>query len=369
MDAQTKVSRAITQLAFKKETCFYGSILLSVGVRRDDSVPTMCTDGTCVLWGGDFTDSITPDEVKGVLLHEAMHIVWKHMLRMGSRNPTMWNYATDYVINLEVLKLGLPLPEGGLINPIFKDMNAEKVYQYLLDNAVKIDVMPQWGYFTAPSQSPAEIKQVEASIDQKIMMAAASARARGSLPDEVKRLITQMERASVDLYDVLKRNIGGDQPEDLTFARPNRKAYWEQGVITPSVRKDSVGNLVVAVDSSGSVSSIELSKFLSIMNDLSSDLQPESVTVITCDTQVKNVTRYERGEEIREIKVGGRGGTMCSPVFEIIEREKMHVDHMVYLTDMEIFDYPNGSPHYPVTWVSCDLDGKPAPFGHTAYLN
>jgi hypothetical protein len=36
MDAQTKVSRAITQLAFKKETCFYGSILLSVGVRRND---------------------------------------------------------------------------------------------------------------------------------------------------------------------------------------------------------------------------------------------------------------------------------------------------------------------------------------------
>jgi hypothetical protein len=50
MDAQTKVSRAITQLAFKKETCFYGSILLSVGVRRND------TSTPCVLmahaWSG-----------------------------------------------------------------------------------------------------------------------------------------------------------------------------------------------------------------------------------------------------------------------------------------------------------------------------
>jgi predicted metal-dependent peptidase len=369
MDAQMKVSRAITQLAFRKETSFYGSILLSVGVRRDDSIDTMCTDGTCVLWGGDFTDSITPDEVKGVLLHEAMHIVFKHMLRLGTRDFKLWNYATDYVINLQVLKLGLPLPDGGLISPIFGGMNAEKVYQHLLDNAVQVDAMPQWGYFTSPSKSPAEMKQIEASIDQKIMMAATSARARGSLPDEVQRLITEMERTTVDLYDVLKRSIGGDQPEDLTFSRPNRRAYWEQGVITPSVRKDNVGNVVVAVDSSGSVSSIELSKFLSILNDLADDMKPESVTVITCDTQVKNVTRYERGEEIREIKIGGRGGTNCSPVFEIIEREKMHVDHMIYLTDMEIYDYPRVGPDYPVTWVSCDTSGNPAPFGQTTYMN
>jgi hypothetical protein len=56
-------------------------------------------------------------------------------------------------------------------------------------------------------------------------------------------------------------------------------------------------------------------------------------------------------------------------VFEIIEREKMHVDHMIYLTDMEIGDYPKAGPDYPVTWVSCDKDGQPAPFGQTTYLN
>jgi predicted metal-dependent peptidase len=369
MDAQMKVSRAVTQLAFNKKTCFYGSILLSVGVVRDDSVETMETDGTCVWWGADFVDEITPDEVKGVLLHEAMHIVWKHMLRMGSRTHMLWSYATDYVINLEVLKMGLPLPEGVLINPIFEGMNSEAVYQYLMDNSVQVNVLPRWGLFKSPTKSPAEIKQIEASIDRKIMMAASSARARGSLPGIVDKLITQMERASVDLYDVLKRSIGGDQPEDLTFSRPNRKAYWEQGVITPSVRKDSVGHIVVGVDSSGSVSSNELSKFLSILNDLAEDMKPESVTVINCDVQVKNVTRYERGEEIKEIKIGGRGGTLCSPVFNIIKSEKMHVDHMIYLTDMEIHDYPKDVPDYPVTWVSCDIDGKPAPFGQTAYLN
>jgi len=368
MDAQTKVSRAITQLAFKKETCFYGSILLSVGVRRNDAIPTMCTDGTSVDWNWNFTDSLTPDEVKGVLLHEAMHIVYKHMLRLGSRQHMLWNIATDYVINQHVIGMGLPLPDGALINPIFNGMNAEKVYEQLLENAVQINVMPQWGTFEPPSGSEADMKQVEASIDQKIAVAAASARARGHLPDEVKSLIARMEKASVDLYDVLKRSIGGDQPEDLTFARPHRRSYWETGVITPSVRKDSVGNLIVGIDTSGSVSANELSKFLYIMNALADDLMPESVTVITCDTQVKNVTRYDRGEEIATVKVGGRGGTNCQPVFDLIKKENMPVDHMIYLTDMEIWDYPKHGPDYPVTWVSCDIDAKPAPFGQTTYL-
>lgn len=367
MDAQTKISRAITQLAFKKETCFYGSILLSVGVKRNDDIDTMCTDGLSVMWSQEFTDSITPDEVKGVLLHEAMHIVYKHMLRIGGRDLKLWNWATDYVINQHVLKMGIPLPEDGLFNPLFAEMNAEKVYEQLLENAVEVEAMPQWGTFTHPSGSDAEMKQIEASINQKIMTAAASARARGHLPNEVNSIIRDMERANVDIYDVLKRNIGGDQPEDLTFSRPNRKVYWEMGMIAPTMHKESVGNIVIGIDTSGSVSANELSKFLFIMNSLADDLKPESVTVITCDMNVKNVTRYERGEEILEVNVGGRGGTRCMPVFNIIREKEIDVDHMIYLTDMQIFDFPDFLD-YPMTWVSCWADAQPAPIGDTVYM-
>ena len=367
MDAQTKVSRGVTQLAFKAQTCFYGSVLLSVGTQRDDDQPTMCTNGAWVKWNAEFVDRLTPDEVKGVLLHEAMHIVSKHMLRFNARDHELWNIACDYVINNIVKEMGFELPEGGMFDDRFAQMNAEKVYDILVSEAVEVPT-PKWGTFEQPVGSDADKKQIEASINQKIMIAAAAARARGTLPDEVDKLIREMQRADVDLYDVLKRTIGGDQPEDLTFSRPHRKMYAEAGIISPSTQKNSTGNLIVAVDSSGSVSANELSKFLHIMNGLADDLKPESITVITCDTEVKNVTRYERGEEIGEIKIGGRGGTCCSPVFNLINRESMPVDHMIYFTDMEIWDYPT-APDYPVTWVSSWLDGRPAPFGQTTYLN
>lgn len=366
MDAQMKISRGITRLAFNKKTCFYGTILLSIGTREEQSVPTMATDGTVVMWNRSFVDRITPDEVIAVLLHEAMHVAFKHMLRLFNRNMRKWNVATDYMINLLVMEMGFTLPEGALLDPLFDGMNAEKIYDMIEDE----HGAPQWGEFMEPeAATDAEMKQIEANVNQKIMAAAAVARARGALPAEVSDIIDKINRAEVDLYDYLKRKIGGDQPEDITFARVNRKMFWEAGMIAPNTKRDGIGNVILGVDSSASVSEAELGKFLSIMNSLADDLQPESVTVITCDTEVRNVTRYERGEPIQSIKVGGRGGTNVSPVFDLIKEHDMPVDHMIYLSDMEVWDYPRDAPDYPVTWVSCWLDGKPAPFGDTTYIN
>jgi predicted metal-dependent peptidase len=83
---------------------------------------------------------------------------------------------------------------------------------------------------------------------------------------------------------------------------------------------------------------------------------------------VRTVQRYERGELIEEIKVGGRGGTLVTPVFKYIEENELEVDSMIYLSDLEVWDYPEQAPHYPTLWVSSWDQAKPAPFGETTYL-
>jgi hypothetical protein len=40
---------------------------------------------------------------------------------------------------------------------------------------------------------------------------------------------------------------------------------------------------------------------------------------------------------------------------------------MIYLTDLQVFDFPE-EPHYPVLWVSCWENAKAAPWGETTYL-
>lgn len=217
--------------------------------------------------------------------------------------------------------------------------------------------------------SPSEIKQMEATIDQRVMLAASAGEGAGKLPAAIKELVEQMRRSKVDWRDVFNRFIGGDQPDDYTFRRCNRKVYYTQGIYMPAIDKIGVGDVVVAVDTSGSVSSAELEQFLGELNSITDDHKPKSVTVITCDSVIRTVNRYEQGDIIEKIECTGRGGTRVEPVFRYINDNDIPVDNMVYLTDMGIFDFPDTAPDYPVLWVSTDERCGDAPFGQTTRID
>ena len=167
---------------------------------------------------------------------------------------------------------------------------------------------------------------------------------------------------------MFNRFIGGDQPDDYTFRKTNKKVWYTQGIYTPSIDKIGVGDVVVAIDTSGSVNTAELQQFLGELNNITEDHKPRSVTVITCDAKVQSVTRYEQGDIIDSIECTGRGGTRVSPVFDYIDEHQLPVDNMVYLTDMGIHDWPDDAPDYPVLWVSTWTRCDETPFGETTRI-
>jgi predicted metal-dependent peptidase len=296
------------------------------------------------------------------------------MLRRGDRDPEKWNYACDYAINPILKDAGFVLPEGGLIDPQYANLNAEAIYDRLPDDIGQKAKGSGFGEVTdakgkqGQDLSPAEQQQMEADIDSKVMMAASAAKAVGKLPAKIDQMIQQMQKAQVDWRDVLRRFIGGDQPDDYSMRRPQRRMFHMSGIVAPSVQKVGAGNVVVGIDTSGSVSHQELTQFLGELNAISEDIMPASITVITCDTHVRTVRRYERGELIDDMQVGGRGGTAVAPVFRYIEDHELEVDNMIYLSDMEVWDYPEIEPSYPTLWVSSWDQAKPAPWGETTYL-
>lgn len=372
MDAQMKVSRGSTRLVVKFP--FYGSVCLRVNVKPDASVSTMCTDGKSILWSPDFVDTMDQEETVGVIAHEVLHIVLKHPLRRGNRDPLLWNIATDFAINQILVDADFKLPEGALIDPQYKGLTAEAIYDRLPQDAKEqygnavIGEVKDAKKDDGSDMSEAEVKQMEADIDATIMMAATGAKTVGKLPAFAKDLIKEMQRSQVDWRDVMRRFIGGDQPDDYSFRKPQKKMYHMTGIISPSIEKIGAGDVVIGIDTSLSVCKRELSFFLGEINAISEDLKPRSITVITCDARVQTVTRYEQGEEIQMIEIGGRGGTLVKPVFDYIEEHQLPVDNMVYLSDLEIFDYPEHPPHYPTLWVSSSMRSDPAPWGDTTYL-
>ena len=119
------------------------SILLGLPLEEDSSFDTMATDGKVIKYNPDFALSLPMDEIKAVLIHEALHVVWGHHLRRGDRHPKLWNIATDYAINgYIVYKLGESLnklPEGALVsnkyvNKDYSVMSADEIYDILFDD-------------------------------------------------------------------------------------------------------------------------------------------------------------------------------------------------------------------------------------------
>ena len=357
-DLPRKIARSKVRLMLDKLSKgwgFYASVLYQMPMVEKNSLPTMATDGKSIFYNADFTDALSEPELDGVKVHEAYHRILKHHLRMGKRDAELWNIACDYAINPIIIQSGLVLPEGALIDAKFKGMSAEKIYDILQKdqgddgNGGGVPQPQEWGNVEdqGGGMSEDQIKSEEATINAQVVMAVNSMKTEaGKLPANIKEIIDEMKRSQIDWKDVLNRFIGGDQPEGYSYRRPNRRQWYLNEVVTPISNKVGCGDIVVGIDTSGSVSSVELSHFLGELNAIAESSGAESVTIITCDYDVQDVVRYEKGDQIEDIVCKGRGGTRVMPVFDYISENNINVDNFIYFTDMGIFDFPTEEPPY-----------------------
>jgi len=126
------------------------------------------------------------------------------------------------------------------------------------------------------------------------------------------------------------------------------------GFYMPSIVKETV-EIVVAVDSSGSISDEEYAQFLSEIVAMTRAVNNLKATVIVCDAEIQDIVEIDNSfNPYMDIKGRGYGGTSCIPVFKWIHEERNeNVKLLVYLTDGYIDEpyeeiYQSG---YPVLWV------------------
>lgn len=114
---------------------FIGSIALRMDLvpTRDLRCRTACTDGNTVYFDIAFLSSLSNDERIFVLAHEVWHAVLMHLTRRGTRNPSLFNIATDKEVNYMLKEDGL-IPPQHLCFPEGKEVGkcAEEIYEMLL---------------------------------------------------------------------------------------------------------------------------------------------------------------------------------------------------------------------------------------------
>jgi len=133
----------------------------------------------------------------------------------------------------------------------------------------------------------------------------------------------------------------------------------------PSVERRGMGEIVIAVDTSGSIGKLELEQFAGEISAISEEAQPEAIHVVSCDAAVQSTQEFTASEPVR-LEPRGGGGTDFRPAFKWVAENNVVPACFIYLTDLCCPSYPE-APEYPVLWVTDSR--RTASFGETLRIN
>jgi predicted metal-dependent peptidase len=303
------------------------------------------------------------EELIFVILHEVHHVICMHSQRQKERDHKLWNCACDYTVNLMIKEAGYKVPPNSLYDESYKGLTAEEIYEKLKTKKT-LNTDETCFDILLPSKNPEIEKErvkdiiVQAYINHQKYQH----RARGYLPGGITTIIKSIIEPPVAFEILLPRYasqiIAGK--EEYTF-NPIKKRYaLEYGIVLPSISKKEVPRVIVAIDTSASISNNELKIFAGGIKKISA-ITPE-ITIITHDATVHQVIRTNEIESfLKNMRFVGRGGTSHVPVFRWIEKNKAYPDVLICLTDGET-EIPDKKPRYPVIWALTE-DGKEQPWG------
>jgi predicted metal-dependent peptidase len=356
MEIEKRLSKAKTSLVL--EHPFIGNIALNMPFEVTEEVPTAATDGKRAKFNPNFCEKLSDEELKFLVAHECMHPMLEHPFRRGERDIRNWNKAGDYVIN----QLLVDGTTDGIykVLPIIDDGDGEGGVGSVggqgdpLDECLDAD------------GSPAEQEQNAAEWKVKVAQAAQAAKMMGKMSAGVERFVGEVLQPKVDWREVLQRFVEKCKDDTRSWARPNRR-FLSQGMYLPSTSGEAMGELVVAVDCSGSIGQEEIDQFASEVLTIKEDSNPSAIHVVYFDSEVSHYDKFTRDDEVHITPHGG-GGTAFSPVFEYLEEHNIEPVACVFLTDLYCGDFGD-EPAYPTLWVTTDSNSTDAPFGEVVVMN
>ena len=401
LTTEQRLSKAVVDIMANPKYVALAGILMIGDRTLDDKIPTACTDGRNELYGKEFTDSLTDAELRFVILHENYHKLYRHLTtwkHLCDENAQLANMSMDYVINLKITddnKDGFAvMPEMGLLDEKYRDMDTAQVFKLLKDNPPPEDSggdgegdsgsgsgssdgqqgnkspqgFDEHNWAGASEMSADEQRELAKDIDEAIRQGAMIAGKLGSGGD---RDLAELLEPQIDWREVLREFItstcsGSDYS---TWQRPNRR-YISAGVYMPSGISEQVGELVVAIDTSGSIGQNELGHFLSEVKSICEVVKPDKVRLLYWDTKICQDEKYEMHEIddlVKSTKPKGGGGTNVECVPEHMTKEGIKPQACIVLTD----GYLGGSWgkwSCPVLWCIIDNKSATADVGKTVHI-
>jgi predicted metal-dependent peptidase len=383
------IAAARCQLVLGKEarTVFFATLALRLLPNIDWSVATVCTDGRFLHLNPSFVIGVAGKELQGVLAHEVMHNALAHHIRRDYRDRVGWNIACDLAINPLLLEAGFELPAGRLCpgEAEYQDLplgrSAEEYYSLLSRPQAGQDQEPAdgagqpkaggdpggCGAVTEPaSGSPSVLSQSQAEWDMAVAQAQQVAKLRGELPAGLARLVEGVLQPKTDWRDLLRAFLSQQACNDYSWFPPNRR-FLHTGLFLPALRSEELGDIVLAIDTSGSIGAEELARFAAETQVILESFDCR-LAVLYHDSRVQHVQRWESRDGLLKLEPVGGGGTNHCCVFEWIEERAESPRCVICLTDLET-RFPSKSPALPVLWAVTGTCKTNPPFGIRVHID
>lgn len=103
-----RLVKAHVTLSMHPETCALGNVIMMGKTEVVDYIPTAATDGLNCYYGAEFCAAQSDAQLRFVVLHEKVHIAFRHLLRhkdYWQEDRETANMAADYVGNAFIMSL------------------------------------------------------------------------------------------------------------------------------------------------------------------------------------------------------------------------------------------------------------------------
>lgn len=391
---------------------FYGILLLELTALVGTEVPIAGINyKNIVLQGRTSTSRKEPTTAyhsisrmgrEALLAHEILHLVFEHLSIPMSFDYEIANIAQDAVINrilandpnirFSELPKGVvtPYPYGITIGkgvnqvkipipnyyqkdwvPIYHDILkfmknqhpdlSESEIGELLKSLNPIN--GDCSYNDESQGDLAEREQAAFKFQQKFISVVESCKAQGSIPAELDRYASSLRKGKVSWVEHLRQMVRTKMAKnDFSWKRNSRRSHLG---FFPRVESNELADIVVALDTSGSMSQEDLNDGLSEFVSLRAT-EPFNFHFVSCDHKAYEMKSYDSTEEPEwdQLPIKGGGGTSFEPVFDLIEEKKkegLEPVLLVYFTDT-MGTFPKYPPEYPVIWVT-NYTRADVPFG------
>ena len=170
----------------------------------------------------------------------------------------------------------------------------------------------------------------------------------GRLGIDLPRAITEILEPQInwrnELADFVTASCRGN--DEYTWRKFNRRQIAND-IYLPTEEDETIGEIVVPIDTSGSIGQVQLNEFASELVSIAEAVQPERIRILWWDTMVhgEQIFGPEEFDQIGSLlKPQGGGGTRVSCVSEYINKHQIKADCVVVFTD--------GYVETNIAWVS-----------------